>query len=336
MGTSNNETESGQEYINEEANLGGTSIEAFFAASVIFITGATGFLGKALLEKLLRSCSRISTIYILIRPKKGLTLEERFESLMKNSVFDRIRWECPSAFRKVIAIKGDVSQPELGLSEEDRIMLTQTVNMIFHVAATVRFDEPLKVAVNLNTRGTQRLMELASNMLNLISFVHVSTAYSNADKKEVKEIIYKTAVKPETAIEMCENLNDETLNILEKLLRDKHPNTYTLTKGLAEDIIMRKMTDLPIAIVRPSIICAAYQEPFPGWVDNVFGITGILMEILRGTIRSIVCNDKLIVDVVPVDYVVDTLIAAAWHIGMRRNNNIQVYNCVSSAFNPIT
>lgn len=106
-------------------------------------------------------------------------------------MFDRIRWECPSAFRKVIAIKGDVSQPELGLSEEDRIMLTQTVNMIFHVAATVRFDEPLKVAVNLNTRGTQRLMELASNMLNLISFVHVSTAYSNADKKEVKEIIYK-------------------------------------------------------------------------------------------------------------------------------------------------
>lgn len=54
----------------------------------------------------------------------------------------------------------------------------------------------------------------------------------------------------------------------------KHPNTYTLTKGLAENLIMTKGTGLPIAIVRPSIVCAAYQEPFPGWVDNVCGITG--------------------------------------------------------------
>lgn len=58
---------------------------------------------------------------------------------------------------------------------------------------------------------------------------------------------------------------------------------------------------------------AAWQEPFPGWVDNVSGITGIMMEIGRGTIRSIICNDKYLVDIIPVDIVVDSLIVAAWH-----------------------
>lgn len=62
-----------------------------------------------------------------------------------------------------------------------------------------------------------------------------------------------------------------------------------------------------------SIVTGAWREPVPGWVDNISGITGIMMEIGRGTIRSIICDDQLIVDIVPVDIVVNTLIAAAWH-----------------------
>lgn len=106
-------------------------------------------------------------------------------------VFDRIRRECPSAFSKIIPVMGDVSQPDLGLSEQDRLMLTQKVNIVFHGAATVKFNEPLKVAMNLNTRGTERVIELCTGMINLISFIHVSTAYSNPEQAEVDEIIYK-------------------------------------------------------------------------------------------------------------------------------------------------
>lgn len=58
---------------------------------------------------------------------------------------------------------------------------------------------------------------------------------------------------------------------------------------------------------------ASWKEPFPGWVDNVSGITGIMMEIGRGTIKSIVCDENLLMDLIPVDVVVNTLIAAAWH-----------------------
>ncbi|XP_034945485.1 putative fatty acyl-CoA reductase CG5065 [Chelonus insularis] len=312
------------------------SVEAFFAASIIFVTGATGFLGKALVEKLLRSCSKISTIYILIRSKKKLSLDERFKSLLNNSVFDRIRQECPEVLSKIVPMMGDISQPNLGLSDHDRLLLIQNVNIVFHSAATVRFEEPLKVAITLNTRGTQRIVELCSEMMNLVSFVHVSTAYSNADLKEIGEIIYDTKITPEIAMDMADNLDDELLNSLEAKLRGDHPNTYTLTKGLAEMLIFKKKLGFPVAIVRPSIIGAACQEPFPGWIDNTTGITGVMLESSCGRVRSSLVDNKCIIDMIPVDYAVDTVICAAWRTLIQPYNSIQVYNYVSGALNPLT
>ncbi len=69
---------------------------------------------------------------------------------------------------------------------------------------------------------------------------------------------------------------------------------------------------------------AALRDPVPGWVDNVCGITGIMMEIGRGTIRSIICEEDYIVDLIPVDLVVNTLITAAWRTGTHHANNVQV------------
>lgn len=63
---------------------------------------------------------------------------------------------------------------------------------------------------------------------------------------------------------------------------------------------------------------------------------GIMTEIGRGTVRSIICDSNLVVDVVPVDFVVNTLICAAWHNVVQRTDTIQVYNCTSSAVHPIT
>lgn len=84
MGTANAQTN--PEHGNDDTYINGSSIEAFFAESVILLTGATGFLGKALLEKLLRSCPRLATIFILIRPKQGQTTEQRYKRLVENPV----------------------------------------------------------------------------------------------------------------------------------------------------------------------------------------------------------------------------------------------------------
>lgn len=68
---------------------------------------------------------------------------------------------------KIRCIKGDVSMANLDIDESDRLELTEQVNVVFHCAANVRFDQPLREAVNMNTLGTQRMMQLAEKMQHL-------------------------------------------------------------------------------------------------------------------------------------------------------------------------
>lgn len=77
-------TISNKNHVIEDASL--NNIGEFYRDTNIFMTGATGFVGKAVLEKLLRSCYLLSNIYILVRPKRGLGSEQRLKELLKNPV----------------------------------------------------------------------------------------------------------------------------------------------------------------------------------------------------------------------------------------------------------
>lgn len=119
-------------------NADTANIGDFYNDATVFVTGASGFLGKALLEKLLRSCNGIKTIQILLRSKRGMSSEQRLKEMLENPVFDRIREKDSTRFKKVKIVEGDVSLPQLGLNETDRKFLAENVNIVFHSAATVR------------------------------------------------------------------------------------------------------------------------------------------------------------------------------------------------------
>jgi len=68
---------------------------------------------------------------------------------------------------KIKIIDGDLEQPSLGLSSDDRDWLIENVNFIFHCAATVRFNETLQKATKINILGTNNILDLASMMKNL-------------------------------------------------------------------------------------------------------------------------------------------------------------------------
>lgn len=68
---------------------------------------------------------------------------------------------------KIVPILGDVTEPELGISQSDQNLLIRTVSVVFHSAATVKFDEALKLSVTINMLGTKRLVELCHRMLGL-------------------------------------------------------------------------------------------------------------------------------------------------------------------------
>ncbi|XP_050598487.1 putative fatty acyl-CoA reductase CG5065 isoform X1 [Bombus affinis] len=308
------------------------TLEEFYAGSGILLTGATGFVGKGLLEKLLRMCPRITAIFILLRPKTDETIEQRFKKLIDDPIFDDIKAKHPSALSRVYPMKGDVSLPDLGLSREDRNLLLEKVNIVFHAAATVRFNEPLHVAVNVNTKGTARVIDLWNELKHPISFVHVSTAFSNANLHEIGEKIYTTSLKPSEVIDMCDKFDKTSINEIEKKILKTFPNTYTFSKNLAEQIVASKCKDMPVAIVRPSIIGASLEEPCPGWIENISALTGMALLVSKGCVTVILGSKDARLDVVPVDFVVDAIICIAWHITLHRDREVKVYNCTSNAY----
>lgn len=69
---------------------------------------------------------------------------------------------------KIVPIEGDCSLPGFGISESDRRKLIENVQIIFHAAATVRFDEKLKLAVAINVNGTKEIMLLSKQAKSLV------------------------------------------------------------------------------------------------------------------------------------------------------------------------
>ncbi len=109
------------------------------------------------------------------------------------------------------------------------------------------------------------------------------------------------------------------------------PNTYTLSKSLAESMIVRHGTGLPIAIVRPSIVETSTDQPFRGWNEGIN--TSAPLSYLLGTyFRQLPTNERKCLDMIPVDMVCRgmTLIAAA--VIARRH--VPLYQLATSASNP--
>lgn len=75
--------------------------------------------------------------------------------------------EKPEAFQKLQVVGGDMTELALGISDEDMSLLTNQVNIVFHAAATVRFDENLKTAININLLGTEKLVDFCHKLNKL-------------------------------------------------------------------------------------------------------------------------------------------------------------------------
>ncbi|KAF5281654.1 hypothetical protein FQR65_LT14584 [Abscondita terminalis] len=313
-----------------------SSVADFYLGKTVFITGGTGFMGKVLLEKLLRSCPGVAQIYLLIRPRKGQSAHERLQQLLHSPLFDVLRKERPTDLQKVLPIEGDITQPELAISVADRTLLSQTTNVVFHSAATVKFDEKLKCSVTINLLGTQRLAELCRRMTRLEALVHVSTAYCNCDRMKVEEKIYPSAVSPDQIASVVEALEENLVDTLTPKLVGNRPNTYTFTKALAENWLKENKGDLPLVIVRPSIVTSSINGPLKGWVDNWNGPTGIIAAAGKGLFRTMLCDANKVADLVPVDMVINLMIVAAWKIGAQKIKEIPVYNCCTGLRQPIT
>lgn len=320
-------------------------IQEYYNGSKILVTGATGFLGRVLISKLLSTCPGVEKIYLLIRNKKGKKLDQRLDDLFADVVFDKLKQECPEFRAKVVGISGDCSLQKLGLIEEDIETLTNNVTLVFHSAATVRFDEPLRTAVAINVRGTRDLLQLAVRMRNLRHVIHVSTAYSHCPRSHIDEQFYATPMQPDQLITLTETVAENVLDDITPHLLGDFPNTYAYTKACAEEIVRAYQGQIPMAIVRPSIIVSTYKEPFPGWINNLYGPVGITAAAMPGLLCSLHCDSVVNANIIPVDMVANAILASPWDderskAEIKENkkvlDDVRIYNYESSTDQPIT
>ncbi|CAH1959206.1 unnamed protein product [Acanthoscelides obtectus] len=310
-------------------------VAEIFRDKTIFITGGTGFMGKVLIEKLLRSCSGLKKIVMLIRSKKGKRPQDRIKDIMNNPLFDKVKKLLgPEVINKLEAVDGDVMMPNLGMSEEDRQKVAKEAELIFHCAATIRFDEPLKKAVLLNVRGTKYMLDLAKECKKLLIFVHLSTAYCHLNEKVLHEKVYPPPADPHKIIKTVEWMDEDVIDLITPKLLGDIPNTYAFTKALGESLVADELDNLPVVILRPSIVIPIWKEPIPGWTDNINGPAGLLIGAGKGVIRTMYCNSDRYADFLPVDIGVNAMLLSCYDFSENRKRRI--YNLTSSSLYKIS
>jgi alcohol-forming fatty acyl-CoA reductase len=141
--------------------------------------------------------------------------EKKSEVLFNQKVFSKICETNPSVLSKIILINGDIDIDNLGLSEKHEKILIDEIDVIFHCAASVRFEDPLKEAVNTNVCGTLRLLQLAQKIKNLKVFSYMSTAFSQSYQNELEEKFYPTNIDVFGLIEQTQKLDQKSLKNLE-------------------------------------------------------------------------------------------------------------------------
>lgn len=136
----------------------------------IFLTGATGFVGAQLINKLLQNSNH--HLYILYRD------EARKNKLITKENESRLHF-----------VQGDITLPNCGL-ENNVIKMFPEMDYFYHLAALVKFDEELrKDLFTINYHGTLHALNLAQN-LNTKHFLYVSTAYTVGTSEYAKEVLH--------------------------------------------------------------------------------------------------------------------------------------------------
>jgi len=287
-----------------ETHLSGT------AGKKVLLSGATGFVGKVVLEELLRRREElgIEEIHLVIRRSKRDEPRARFIKLAASPCFANIPAGWESYCHIVEAELGDAN------ALPRRSTLAAQITHLIHCAASVEFDLPSAEAAAANITSCLNVLSFAKRCSKLVRMVSVSTAYVTPHPGEGVPVEEVLAPLPRPARVMYEEMRVGGGPDLDKrlLAETGHPNTYTLSKCIAERILDEERGDVPLTIVRPSIVSACNTFPFPGWIDSRAAFAGFVALIGMGHLRAVNVDPHSALDIVPCDEVSHRLIECAF------------------------
>ncbi|XP_043267114.1 putative fatty acyl-CoA reductase CG5065 [Venturia canescens] len=309
------------------------SIERSLDGATVLLTGVTGFVGGALLERMLRLDPGPEKIFVIVRPKRGIEPQSRLKSFLRSPLFGSVK---SKSLEKIVVIPGDITSEGLELSDQNRNLLTSTCTHVFHSAALISFAAKLEFAVKINLLGTRYVLQLAKRMTNLRSMIHVSTAYVNCTRNSdeyLEERIYPSRFDPTEFTDMIERMSEEEINSRSEEFLGDHSNAYTFTKNMAENLLQAERGKISLSIIRPSIVLNSWKKPVSGWIDNVKnGACGFIAGAARGIFRTFEADPDARLDIIPVDMVVSTILTASAH-ATENPGGLTIYHCTSSIEN---
>lgn len=237
----------------------------------ILITGATGFVGEFLCKELLEKTN--ANLYLLVRSRGGRNPSSRIAA----SFGDRKHW-----ISRITVWESDVTLPELGLGKEDYAHLKEVIDNVYHCAASIRFSDPLEVAMAINHAGTKQILDFTRSITNpeFGRLNYISTAY--------------------IAGSITEGFSEEDLD-----RGQSFNNTYEKSKFECEKMIEAAMKEgVPITVYRPSVV-TGHSETGETHKNNI--IYKFLKLFSMGAISRFYCTEDSAINLVPVDYVVKAI-----------------------------
>ncbi len=353
----------------------------------ILVTGSTGFLGKSIVEKCLRSIPEVGRINLAIRSSARRPASERLErEVLSSPAFKRLKEERgEAAFAKLVAeklavVEIDLGRDGLGLSDAGREQL-RACEIVIHSAAAVEFDNPADLSAQTNLLGAARMVEALKATGTRPHLVHVSTAYVGgmlrglvreeaphdpglnwrheaAVLSSLRGPVEEESRQPEILKRLGREARSRmgpagtpavaraTERLRDRWVKDRliergrvHANAmgfadiYSFTKAMAEHAVVELHGDIPLSIVRPSIIESALEEPFPGWLEGFRMAEPLILAFGRGILRDFSGLPDSVLDIIPADFVVNTVLAVA--ANPPPDEKPRIYHAASGSRNPL-
>jgi fatty acyl-CoA reductase len=357
-----------------------------FAGKTLLITGSTGFLGKSIVEKCLRTLPDIGRIHLAIRSSPRRPAAERLQrEVLSSPAFARLKEQLGEerfarlTGEKLAVVEVDLGRDGLGLTAAGHDVL-RACDIVIHSAAAVEFDNPADLSAQTNVLGAARLVSALREAGATPHLVHISTAYVGGMLRglvreempldpglnwrheaqvlaSLRPVVEEESRRPEVLDGLRRQARSRmgpagtpamartVERLRERWVKDRlvergrvhahamgFTDIYSFTKALAEQAVVELHGDIPLSIVRPSIIESALEEPFPGWLEGFRMAEPIILAFARGVLQDFSGLPDSVLDIIPADLVVNAVLAVA---ASRPQTGQRTYHVASGSRNPL-
>ncbi|RPJ96255.1 3-beta hydroxysteroid dehydrogenase [Rummeliibacillus sp. TYF005] len=231
-----------------------------------FFTGFPGFIASRIIREAFENYNydRVYTIVLATQLEKA--------QQEKKSILSKF----PD--KEIVIIEGDITLPQLDLSDETIIMLQEQVEVVWHLAAIYDLAVPRPIAWKVNVHGTEMMNLFVESLPKLKRYVYFSTAYVAGTREG---------------------------NLLEtELIRPNNfKNFYEETKFEAELLVDQLKSNLPVTIIRPGIVWGNSKTGETIKFDGPYFIVNMIDRLKKLPIIPYIGHSTSLINVVPVDYI---------------------------------